>query len=73
MMDKNLALIVVGILSVFALLFGTLTYQEQKRNSTIAEMSAKGVNPVLARCAIDGSYSMTNTTLCSDALKKETK
>jgi archaellum component FlaG (FlaF/FlaG flagellin family) len=73
MSDKSGIIMFVGALIFAILFFGALTYQEQKRNSTVAEMTAKGTNPILARCAIDASYSMANTTLCSDALKKETK
>jgi hypothetical protein len=73
MNDKLGFLLFAGVVFFVSILFGTLTYQEQKRNETIELMAAKGVNPILARCSIDASYSSNNVALCAEALRKEAK
>lgn len=72
-MDKNLALIVGGVLAFFLLIMGGIIYQGDTRDATIAGMVTKGVNPIVARCAIDHNYASGMTALCQEALKKETK
>jgi hypothetical protein len=69
-MDK---LLIGGLLVFFTLLFGALIAGGINKDNMIAEIVAKSNNPIQARCAMDHAYAKDNATLCSDALKKETK
>jgi hypothetical protein len=79
-MEKNTVITFIAVLVFFGAVIGAgvfLIFTNMKQtvigNDTIAAMSTKGINPIVARCAIDNQYAVSAAALCTEALRKETK